>query len=947
MNIRSIVNKLSSFQTLIYSHDFDFIAITETWLSDNIFDNEILPTNYTIYRNDRGSRGGGVLLAVRDNIASKVLPSPTNIEMLTVEVELSQTLILCVVYLPPNPNVSLIQSLSSHLCQFDQSCNVVILGDFNLPDIVWDTLCGSTIAAEAFCDTCFENNLSQLISCSTHIHGNTLDLILTNNDDLIDNISVSDTINIPIKSDHYAITFELSSFQPQPTENISQYVYDFSKADFHGMNAYISNSIIVNCLFLSDVEAIWETIKSVIDEAMSLFIPKIQIRSKQYPKWFNRDLRHQLKCLHTMRKKHKRSPTEHNENRLNYAEGMFQQSVAAAKSNYETTLVTNFANSSNPAIYHHIRSFTKSATIPSTMHLDATSANSNISRANLFNQYFYSVFTPPSTTLRHTNITSHPNEINSLVFTEEEVFSVLSQLDPNKATGIDSISPKILKYCAASLTHPLCHLFNLSLASGVIPQEWKVHLVVPVYKSADRSSVKNYRPISLLCNTSKALETLIYNKIIDHVLNNVTTCQFGFLPKRSTTQQLLLYLNSIFKATSQGLQTDSIYLDFRKAFDSVSHSKLLAKLANYGISGNLWNWFSNYLYNRFQHVKVCNTISDPLPVLSGVPQGSILGPLLFLIYINDLTLATQFSNLFLFADDTKLFKTILHPPDHTKLQQDLDQLYTWSIDSDLLFGISKCIHLSFNNKSPTSYSLNGNTLPQLHSHRDLGIQISDNLSWECHYKHITSKAYRYLGLLRRAFSNCHSVKAKMTLYITLVRSQLTYCSQLWNPYLIKDTAALEKIQRQATKFILKDYESNYRTRLLKLDLLPLMYTLDFYDIMFLVKALKQPSNHFNIYEYISFSTVNTRSSSNNKLNHVFTSNNYTRNFYFNRISRLWNKLPSIDLSQPVSLIKANIYKYLHQHFILHFSADNPCTYHFCCRCSNCYNVGLSSNFSVL
>ena len=397
---------------------------------------------------------------------------------------------------------------------------------------------------------------------------------------------------------------------------------------------------------------------------------------------------------------------------------------------------------------------------------------------------------------------------------------------------------------------------------------------------------------------------------------------------------------------------DSTFRDRQLFFDSqlkacFDEVKLLVKLSNYGITGNLWNWFNNYLRNCFQHVKVCNIISDPLPVLSGVPQGSILGPLLFLMYINDLTLATQFSNLFLFADDTKLYKIILHPPDHTDLQQDLDHLYIWSIDSDLFFGISKCIYLSFNNKTPTSYSLDGNTLPRLHSHRDLGVQISDYLSWENHYKHITSKAYRYLGLLRRAFSNCHSVKAKKTLYITLVRSQLTYCSQLWNPYLIKDTITLEKIQRQATKFILKDYESSYHTCLLKLDLLPLMYTLDFYDIMFFIKALKQPSNHFNIYDHVSFSTANTRSSSNNKLNHVYTSNNYTRNFYFNRISRLWNKLPSIDLSQPLSVIKVNIYKYLHQHFILHFLANNPCTYHFCCRCSNCYNVGLSSNFSVL
>ena len=333
--------------------------------------------------------------------------------------------------------------------------------------------------------------------------------------------------------------------------------------------------------------------------------------------------------------------------------------------------------------------------------------------------------------------------------------------------------------------------------------------------------------------------------------------------------------------------------------------------------------------------------------MSGVPQGSILGPLLFLIYINDLSLVTQFSDLFLFADDAKLCKTIVHSCDHLHLQDDLDQLCTWSHNSDLLFSINKCIHLSFNNKTPTSYSVATTTLPQLHSHRDLGLLLSDDPSWRNHYDHITSKAYKYLGLLRRVFSSCYSIRAKKNLYVTLVRSQLTYCSQLWNPYLIKDTVILEKIQRQATKFILSDYVSDYKTRLLKLDLLPLMYILDFYDILFFVKALKQPSDHFNIHHHVSFSTSNTRSASTNKLNPTHTNSNYFRNFYFNRLPRIWNKLPSIDLSLSLPTIKTIIYNYLHQHFIEHFSSCNPCTFHFCCRCSNCYNTGSLSNFSTL
>ena len=221
----------------------------------------------------------------------------------------------------------------------------------------------------------------------------------------------------------------------------------------------------------------------------------------------------------------------------------------------------------------------------------------------------------------------------------------------------------------------------------------------PSYKSPDRSSVKNYCPISLLCITSKVLETLIHSKILSHIFNNITIRQFGFLPGRSTTQQLLLYLHSVYQASSHGQQTDSIYLDFCKAFDSVPHSKLLLKLRQFNISGKLWEWFSSYLHNRFQCVKICNSISDLLPILSGVPQGSILGPLLFLIYINDLPLATQFSMLFLFADDAKLCRKITCTTNQQHLQQDLDFLHAWSTDNDLNFSTHKCIHLSFNKKS--------------------------------------------------------------------------------------------------------------------------------------------------------------------------------------------------------------------------------------------------------
>ena len=197
----------------------------------------------------------------------------------------------------------------------------------------------------------------------------------------------------------------------------------------------------------------------------------------------------------------------------------------------------------------------------------------------------------------------------------------MASLDPNKAHGIDCLSPKIWKTCAPYLSEPLCHLYTKCLQNSSLPKEWLVHCITPVYKSGSKELMTNYRPISLLCIVSKVLERLVYNKIMPFLLNSFSTYQFGFLPKRSATQQLLLVLNTIHKAIHTSKAVDILYLDFRKAFDTVSHDKLLGKLWSIGIRGNLWQWFKAYLSNRHQCVKINNNFSSMLPVISGVPQG--------------------------------------------------------------------------------------------------------------------------------------------------------------------------------------------------------------------------------------------------------------------------------------------------------------------------------------
>ena len=505
--------------------------------------------------------------------------------------------------------------------------------------------------------------------------------------------------------------------------------------------------------------------------------------------------------------------------------------------------------------------------------------------------------------------------------------------------GTDNINPRTSKYCANLLCDPIYHLFQVCFTNSYIPTDWRTHCVTPIFKSGDRSNVSNYHPISLLCVISKVFEKIIFNAIIEFLSNSFTPHQFGFLPGRSTLQQLLLFINDLLDSKNNNRVVDVIYLDFRKAFDSVSHSKLLLKLQSYGISGTLLQWFRAYLTSRSQYVRINNSSSDLVPVLSGVPQGSILGPLLFVLFINDLPSCFRSSKSFIYADDTKCLRTSARGTsiDTYPLQSDLDEIFLWSQTFELYFNDSKFAHMHFWSEQPTeavTYSINGKTISLVNRTKDLGILLSSSLIWDDHYNSILSKAYKILGLIRRTFST-NSISVKKKLYISLIRAQLLYCSQVWRPYKIKDILLLERAQRRATKYILNDFYSSYKSRLIKLNLLPLMYIFEINDIMFFIKSYKSSSTHFNIRDYIKICNNNTRSGTFTKMIHQRSSSNIFHNSYFCRLPRLWNSLPPIDLSSPVNTIKFKLLHFLWNHFVENFIDNLPCTFHFYCPCSKC------------
>ena len=556
-------------------------------------------------------------------------------------------------------------------------------------------------------------------------------------------------------------------------------------------------------------------------------------------------------------------------------------------------------------VFRYVRSITGQNNIPNTVHHLGLSAETDVEKADLFNSYFHSIFTRSSFRCPNSHLLPniHP-KLSDISISEEEVYQALTSLDPSKAAGCDGIGPK---HCALALCQPLHHLFSLSLSQSYIPSEWRLHLIKPIFKSGEKCLVQNYRPISLLCVSSKVLEKIVFDHILRFVNENISLHQFRFMRHRSTLQQLLILLNSIFEASSSSSQTDLIYLDFKKAFDSVAHNELLFKLWHFGIAGNTWQWLFSYLSNRNQCVSINSTKSLPLPVISGVPQGSILGPL---IYINDLPDVVLSSKVMLFADDTKCFTSICNISDCLRLQEDLNRLALWSTTWSLPF---KCSVLSVYPRGHKSqlafcYQLFDTPLLKKTAQNNLGIVLTPDLKWKNHYETIMAKSYKVLGLLRRVFSSVNNARAKKVLYVSLVRSKLLYCSPIWRPHLLSDIKALESVQRRATKFILSNSEINYRLRLLHLKLLPLMMVLEMNDVLFFVKSLKEPTNHFDITKYVTFCSGRTRLASHLKLRHVLaTTNNSSRNFYFNRLPRLWNSLPLIDISQSLSTIKKKLY----------------------------------------
>ena len=512
--------------------------------------------------------------------------------------------------------------------------------------------------------------------------------------------------------------------------------------------------------------------------------------------------------------------------------------------------------------------------------------------------------------LHHNN--SHVLTTPFQPITYQEISHAISQLKSSVSQTPDLIPSLYIKKTALNLLRPLHILFNYSVSSGEIPSIWKKGIIVPIYKKGKTNDPKNYRPISLTSVVCRLLEKIIHKYIAFHIMNNniISEAQHGFISGRSTQTQQLNFLNTLTQTFDNKIQMDIIYLDFSKAFDKVSHCKLMYVLNSLKIDFKITNWISNYLSGRTQTTVVEESFSNIVSVTSGVPQGSVLGPLLFVIFIQGLIEAInkkcKETTVYAFADDIKLLST-----NKQNLQQALTIVDKWVDEWALQLNRDISEHFTIRQTICHTFYMNNKSVPKVTSVRDLGITISDNLSWKQYINKIRAKANILSNTILRTFSP-NNTTLIVNLFKTYVRPIVEYHTCSWSPYQQSDITDIESIQRAFTRKLCQRANisfCSYNDRLEKLKLETLQCRRVKRDLVYIFKILHQYVD-VSFTDHFQFSNFNGHFLRRHNLHLVRPTPAKTLvrdNFYATRAVKHWNNLPEdIVNSQTLSVFKSRL-----------------------------------------
>ena len=580
-----------------------------------------------------------------------------------------------------------------------------------------------------------------------------------------------------------------------------------------------------------------------------------------------------------------------------------------------------------------LRSLNSKRGLPNTLKNGDNTSADDFSKCELLNKYFASVYKPATMVNLDDMVWSENIEVSldDLDIKLETIVSLLTLADDSTACASDGIPCFVLKHTGYLFAPAVQYLFLSIIQSCSWPSEWKLAYITPLHKSGSISCVTNYRPISILPRVSLILEKILFDHIYPRVRAKIVKSQFGFMTERNTVPQLFHYLDALYDCLDQNTPFSCVYFDFAKAFDTVPHDLLIKKLPSFGFDRNITMLLASYLSDRSQCVRSDDICSSILPITSGVPQGSTLGPLLFLLFINDLPSVIQYTHDFLFADDFKLIAML----PNIETQMDINSLLQWADDNGMEFNTTKLkLFPCSNSTQPSTLRLGENPFISVDQILDLGVLISKDLKWKDHILKAIQKGIKVFQLVRRVLPFSLSTGKKLMLYKTLVLSILLYASPCWAPCCFS-LQCLENIQKKVLRWICPGLD--YECTLERLDLLPICYQLVRADVILLWK-IENKRVDFHITMPLKQKCNPTRNSRLDLFEISYSSKWKSMEKFCIRAPWISNVLLTdkiIDFIWPLEKFEHALSEYLKNLTRTKFNYNNMCTYHVKCRCSVC------------
>lgn len=813
LNIRSIRNKLNYIKDSLL--DFNILCFTETHLNHAILNEDLFLEGFQPikFRKDVSAHSAGLLTYVSEGLIAAHRPD--------LEVDLDESLwievrhkgepyLICNIYRPPSTPASFWQRLNIIIEKaLESSKRLIIVGDLNEDQLNEHN--------RYLKDLININNLENIIKEPTRVTPLTatlLDVVIVSED--VDVLN-SGTLQVdPSVSDHSAV-YMFISFSYSHETSFKREVWNYKMGDYEKLNDLISStdwSFINN----GNLDLVCEQFTTKFMNLVRECVPSktVLIRPTDKP-WYDSVIRSTSRKRDRLKRKALKSGIISDWSKYKQIRNKVNNQIKHAKERFYNNIENSLIDSSStdPKLYwkllkHFMKNNKKSEIIPplktTSENGDESYAFNDLEKANALNDYFVSISKlDESNTSLPTFTPKTPHNLSDIRIEETEIADVINTLITNKACGEDQISHFLLKKTCSTIVKPLCLLFNRSHNECHFPSPWKSGRVMPLYKKGPAELPSNYRPISLLSCVGKIDERIVFKHMYNffHTNNLIYKNQSGFLPGHSTVYQLLDIYHQITQSIDAKQHTCIVFCDVSKAFDRVWHKGLLFKLRQHGINGNLLQWISHYLSNRQQRVFIGSSISSPKFTTAGVPQGTVLGPLFFLIYINDIA-ESLLSIVRLFADDTSMACTSSNTQAiEGILNHDFAVLAAWAKQWLVDFHPLKTeaiLFTSSNEVQNLNLIFDNILINFVENHKHLGLILSSNAKWHEHIENISSSVSKILGIMR-------SIKFRLTrkalnnVYISYVRPILEYASVVWDGCTAYEKTRLEQIQYEAARIV--------------------------------------------------------------------------------------------------------------------------------------------------